>query len=83
MLEEVKEQVSYREHWLRGGFPDIVQAVSDNSAFRKMGDFISTYLERDLPLLGIPANPRDIRLLMNMLVSVHGSLVATLVCEYW
>ncbi|MDR6807919.1 putative AAA+ superfamily ATPase [Dyadobacter sp. BE34] len=75
MFEEVKEQVSYREHWLRGGFPDVLQAVSDNSAFRKMGDFISTYLERDLPLLGIPANPRGMRLLMNMLVSVHGSLL--------
>lgn len=75
VFEEVKEQVSYREHWLRGGFPDVLQAVSDNSAFRKMGDFISTYLERDLPLLGIPANPRDMRLLMNMLVSVHGSLL--------
>lgn len=74
-LEEVKAQISYRVHWLRGGFPDVLQAVSDNSAFRKMGDFISTYLERDLPLLGIPANPRDMRLLMNMLVSVHGSLL--------
>ncbi len=40
-----------------------------------MGDFVSTYLERDLPLLGIPANPRDMRLLMNMLVSVHGILL--------
>lgn len=75
MFGEVKEQVSYREHWLRGGFPDVLQAASNNSAFRKMGDFISTYLERDLPLLGIPANPRDMRLLMNMLVSVHGSLL--------
>lgn len=75
MLEEVKEQILYREHWLRGGFPDILQAASDHSAFRKMGDFISTYLERDLPLLGIPANPRDMRLLMNMLVSVHGSML--------
>ena len=75
MFEEVKGQLSYREHWLRGGFPDVLQAVSDNSAFRKMGDFISTYLERDLPLLGIPASPRDMRLLMNMLVSVHGSLL--------
>ncbi|SDE62869.1 hypothetical protein SAMN04487996_10662 [Dyadobacter soli] len=74
-LEEVKEQISYREHWLRGGFPDVLQAASDNAAFRKMGDFISTYLERDLPLMGIPASPRDMRLLMNMLVSVHGSLL--------
>lgn len=75
LLEEVREEISYREHWLRGGFPDVLQAASNSSAFRKMADFISTYLERDLPLLGIPANPRDMRLLVNMLVSVHGSLL--------
>lgn len=75
LFEEVRAQVPYREHWLRGGFPDVLQAGSDNSAFRKIRDFISTYLERDLPLLGVPANPRDMRLLMNMLVSVHGSLL--------
>lgn len=75
LLEEVRAEISYREHWLRGGFPDVLQAASNSSAFRKMADFISTYLERDLPLLGIPANPRDMRLLVNMLVSVHGSLL--------
>ena len=43
--------------WLRGGFPDSFLAASDASSFRWRQDFIRTYLERDVPLLGprIPA----------------------------
>ncbi|WP_031529578.1 ATP-binding protein [Dyadobacter crusticola] len=74
-LEEVKEDVNYTVHWLRGGYPAMLQAVSDRSSARKMADFISSYIERDLPLLGLPGNPSNIRLLLNMLVSVHGSLL--------
>jgi len=43
--------------WVRGGFPDSFLAVSDQSSMRWRQDFIRTYLERDVPLLGprIPA----------------------------
>ena len=30
-----------------------------------------TYIQRDLPALGLPANPTTIRTLLTMLVSVH------------
>ncbi|OAE48427.1 ATP-binding protein [Agrobacterium tumefaciens] len=43
--------------WLRGGFPDSFLASSDRASLRWRQDFIRTYLERDIPLLGprIPA----------------------------
>ncbi len=43
--------------WLRGGFPDSLLAASDRASQRWRQDFIRTYLERDVPLLGprIPA----------------------------
>lgn len=43
--------------WLRGGFPDSFLAASDAASLRWRQDFIRTYLERDVPLLGprIPA----------------------------
>lgn len=43
--------------WLRGGFPDSFLASSDRTSLRWRQDFIRTYLERDIPLLGprIPA----------------------------
>lgn len=43
--------------WLRGGFPDSYLARSDAASMRWRQQFISTYLERDIPQLGprIPA----------------------------
>lgn len=43
--------------WIRGGFPDSYLASSDRLSQRWRQDFIRTYLERDVPMLGprIPA----------------------------
>jgi uncharacterized protein len=43
--------------WLRGGFPDSFLAESDRASQRWRQDFVRTYLERDIPMLGprIPA----------------------------
>lgn len=43
--------------WVRGGFPDSFLAPNDRVSQRWRQDFIRTYLERDIPLLGprIPA----------------------------
>jgi len=43
--------------WVRGGFPDSFLAVNDRASQRWRQDFIRTYLERDIPVLGprIPA----------------------------
>lgn len=53
---EVPEEALERL-WLRGGFPDSFLASSDRGSLRWRQDFIRTYLERDIPLLGprIPA----------------------------
>lgn len=43
--------------WVRGGFPESLLADSDETSLEWRKDFIKTYLERDIPLLGprIPA----------------------------
>lgn len=43
--------------WVRGGFPDSFLAQNDRASQRWRQDFIRTYLERDVPMLGprIPA----------------------------
>lgn len=43
--------------WVRGGFPDSFLAANDRISQRWRQDFIRTYLERDIPMLGprIPA----------------------------
>ncbi len=43
--------------WIRGGFPESYLASNDSASLEWRRDFIRTYLERDVPLLGprIPA----------------------------
>lgn len=74
---EVSEQVTYQQHWLRGGYPDVLLAPSDRLANRRMNDFIQTYVERDLPALGLGTSPARVRTLLSMLVSVHANLLNT------
>ncbi len=53
---EIAEQ-DIERLWSRGGFPDSYLAGSDRSSQRWRQDFIKTYLERDIPMMGprIPA----------------------------
>ena len=74
---EVSSTVSYQQHWLRGGYPEMLLASSDKASNRRMSDFISTYIERDLPLLGLSASSVVIRNLFSMLISIHGNLLNT------
>ena len=72
---EVAGLVSWQQHWLRGGFPEMLLADADKTANRRMNDFITTYVERDLPMLGLSASPVAVRNLLSMLVGVHANLL--------
>jgi predicted AAA+ superfamily ATPase len=61
------------ELWLRGGFPDSFLANSDESSFRWRQNFITTYLERDVPQLGARIPATSLRLLWTMLAHNQGS----------
>ncbi|MBV1903931.1 MAG: hypothetical protein KUG58_09870 [Marinosulfonomonas sp.] len=45
--------------WLRGGFPESYLAGTDRQSLTWREDFIRTYLERDIPMLG-PRVPAEI-----------------------
>lgn len=53
--------------WLRGGFPDAYLARSDAASMRWRQQFITTYLERDIPLLGPRVPAQTLRRLWTML----------------
>lgn len=72
---EVSGIVSYQQHWLRGGFPEMLLADTDATANRRMNDFLTTYVERDLPMLGLSASSTTVRNLLSMLVGLHGNLL--------
>lgn len=61
--------------WLRGGFPDSFLAKTDDSSFIWRENFIKTYLERDIPMLG-PRIPAETLKRFWMMLSHHqGSML--------
>src|SRR4030067_844430 len=60
--------------WLRGGFPDSYLSESDEESFTWREAFIQTYLERDLPQLGIRMPSTQLRRFWTMLAHLHGQL---------
>jgi predicted AAA+ superfamily ATPase len=62
-------------HWFRGGFPPSFLAPSDRISISWINNFIQTYIERDLPLLGLQAAPTFLRNLWLMLAHIHGNVL--------
>ena len=60
--------------WLRGGFPDSYLSENDEESFTWREAFIQTYLERDLPQLGIRVPSTQVRRFWTMLAHLHGQL---------
>lgn len=75
VVEEIESISTYQQLWLRGGFPDSLLAKDDAISVEWRENFIQTYLERDLPLLGLRADPLLIRRLWTMVAHSHGNLL--------
>ncbi len=67
-----RERRSWRDVWLRGGFPDALRTGD----FREWWEaYLRAYLERDLPALGVGADPMLARRLMTMLAHQQGGII--------
>ena len=58
--------------WVRGGFPLSYLADSDADSARWRANYIKTFLERDIPSLGIQIPPMALRRFWMMLAHYHG-----------
>jgi uncharacterized protein len=58
--------------WIRGGFPRSLLAASDVASAAWRDDFIQSFLERDLPQLGIRIPATTLRRFWTMLAHYHG-----------
>ena len=72
-LEELGPEAQAR-HWLRGGFPlsYLARSDADSVAWRK--NFIQTFLERDLPQLGVRIPATTLLRFWTMVAHYHGQL---------
>lgn len=60
--------------WVRGGFPSSFLAGTDKASLDWRKAFISTFLERDLPQLGVNVSSTRMRRFWNMLAHYHGQI---------
>lgn len=66
------KKISQDQLWLRGGFPDSLLAKTDEASLRWRVNFISTYLERDVPQFGPRIPAVTLRRLWTMLAHSQG-----------
>ncbi|HKO90865.1 MAG TPA: ATP-binding protein [Polyangiaceae bacterium] len=69
-----RERRPWEQLWLRGGFPDALRGGD----FRDWWEaYLRTYVERDLPALGVGADPILLRRLLTMLAHQQGGVSNT------
>jgi len=61
--------------WLRGGLPKSFLAASDEESYLWRNQYVTTFLERDIPQLGITIPARTLRRFWLMLSNYHGQIL--------
>ena len=61
--------------WFRGGFPDSYLAPTEDESWAWRNDFIATYVERDIPLMGPNVSASRMKKFWTMLAHYHGQQV--------
>lgn len=62
-------------HWIRGGFPKSYLAQEDKTSEEWRLNYIKTFLEQDLFMLGLSISPTVMQRLWTMLAHYHGQIV--------
>lgn len=73
---ETNGKIKNQDLWIYGGFPE--PALSQNSDFVQdwYRSFTTSYIQRDLPQYGLPADPRVTRQFLMMIASAHGGILS-------
>ncbi len=65
----------FRQLWIRGGFPLSYLARTESASYRWRENFIRTFLERDIPQLGITIPAAALRRFWTMTAHYHGQVL--------
>ena len=77
LLEIENSDKNWQKHWFRGGFPDAYLAPTGTMNQRWLGNFVQTFVERDLRALSYNFNSNTILSLLRMLSHLHGGILNT------
>ena len=72
-LEEVTNR-KLKTHWFRGGFPNAFLARTNEISFAWRKQFVQTFLERDVPQMGLNIPVPTFRRFWTMLAHGHGQI---------
>jgi predicted AAA+ superfamily ATPase len=75
MFEEVKSQYSINQLWLRGGFPEALIQENDEISFQVRLQFVQSYVERELAILGLNVSAIRLKNLLRMITHLQGQLL--------
>ena len=77
LISEVTQQeYNFDRLWLKGGFPNIFLQDNNELSYEMQWQFIQTYLERELPLLGLSASSTLLKNLMKMVAHNQSHLLS-------
>ena len=72
---EIKNRVSLISHWMTGGFPEPFLLKDRTLKTEWFSSFMMTYIERDLPMLGLKTSSQNVLRLISMVAHSHGQLL--------
>ncbi|NOY57841.1 MAG: ATP-binding protein [Calditrichaeota bacterium] len=64
----------YKKLWLRGGFPPSFLADNEEDSYAWRSNYLRTFLERDIPQLGIAIPAETLRRFWTMIAHYHGKI---------
>lgn len=72
---ELARTAHARSRWFWGGYPPVHARRGARARLDWLDGYVSTFLERDLPSVGVRLPPSRLRTLWTMLTHVHGSIL--------
>ena len=74
-ITEIGSENIFEKLWLQGGFPDAYFMPDGEMAMNWQLNYIKTYVERDLPNLGLNVDKNVLNKMFQMLSHIHGDLI--------
>lgn len=75
ILSEITDKYKPERLLLRGGFPTPFLSRTTADALLWQQSFLTTYVERELPALGLSVSPQLVQRLFRMLAHLHGTVI--------
>ncbi len=74
-LLEIDQTESWEDLWIFGGFPEVFLYSNTKSKSNWYRNFVSSYIHRDLPQYGLPADSKVTRQFLMMIASSNGGIL--------